>query len=129
MGSKDRRRRLIFASENGRDARAAADRVFGGPLYSVPGAAAALVVATVLLVGMVVDGGDRPFPYALGQRVDRDIRLHQTIRQYNETKTRQRREEAAAQAPLAFRLRDDRTRDLKSKLEELLKTIASKRNF
>jgi len=129
MGSKDRRRRLVFGSENGRDGRSAVDRVFEAPLFSAPGAAAALVVATVLLVGMVVDGGDRPFPYMLGQRVDRDIRLHQTIRQYNETKTRQRREEAAAQAPLAFRLRDDRTRDLKAKLEDLLKTIGTKRAF
>jgi cyclic-di-AMP phosphodiesterase PgpH len=129
MPSKDRRRRVVFGPDSGRDGRTAVDRVFESPLFSVPGVAAALVVSTIVLVGMIVDGGDRPFPYVLGQRVDRDLRLHQTIRQYNETKTRQRREEAAAQAPLAFQLREDRPRELKAKLTELLTSVASKINF
>jgi cyclic-di-AMP phosphodiesterase PgpH len=129
MPSKDRRRRVVLGPEGGREARSAVDRVFENPLFSVPGFAAALVLTTVILVGMIVDGGDRPFPYVLGQRVDRDIRLHQTIRQDNETKTRQRREESAAQAPLAFQLRDERIADLKAKLSELLRAVGGKFAF
>src|SRR6187455_769950 len=105
MANRPKSRRIVFAEENGRST---VDRALDNPLFSVPGVAAALVVSTIVLVGMIVDGGERPFPFALGQRVDRDLRLHQTIRQSNETKTRQRREEAAAQAPLAFQLHDER---------------------
>jgi putative nucleotidyltransferase with HDIG domain len=128
MSSKDRRRRLVIGTE-ARDASASADRAFENPYFSVPGVTAALIASTIVLVGMIVDGGEKPFPYVMGQRVDRDLRLHQTIRQYNETKTRQKREENAAQANLAFQLREDRTRDLKTKLHDLLKAVGDKSFF
>ena len=89
-------------------------------------AAATVAIATAILVALIVHGGDRPFPYRLGQRVDRDLRLKVKLALKNETKTRQQREDQANQAPMAYRLDPQPIRALRVRLGELVRAVAAR---
>ena len=127
MSTNERRRRPQLRVESGKTGRFTA--VLSPSPSALPWIAFAFAAISGLLVALTVDGGDRPFPYVLGQRVDRDLRLREPLRIPNETATRQRREEAAAAAPIAYRLDPQPTLALLERLKVLIGAVAATSEF
>ncbi len=126
----DKRRRGLAVSGNGRGAAHLPDPARGETVaLAAPWVTAAFVGLIVVAIAMAVDGGDRPFPYELGQRVDRDLRLRESLQLFNETKTRQKREESGAQAMAAFRLDAAAAATLKADAGELLRGVAATADY
>jgi hypothetical protein len=129
MFQSDKRRRPGARSDSGRNGKANSDWLAGAHSIAVPWLTLAIGVVSALLVALVVDGGDRPFPYQLGRRVDRDVRLRETLTLYNETKTRQQREENASHSLTAFVIDRDANGELVSQLAELLRSARSAKDL
>lgn len=86
---------------------------------------AALVIATTFLLG----AGAQPFPYRLGDRADREIRLSSSLELYNDTKTRNAQEEAVRQSPPVFTHDPQPHVELRARLHNLASAVAKTVSF
>lgn len=74
-------------------------------------------------------GIDPPFPYRAGERVAREVRLQADLTIPNETKTRNKREQYAAQAMAVFQHNPIPIKDLRAKVDALVDQVAAHPNL
>lgn len=85
-------------------------------------------ISAGLLIAILAIGGPI-FPYRLGQRVDREVRLTVPLEIYNETRTRNKQEEEARLAPLVLNHNPQPNIDLRNRILDLARMIARQPNF
>lgn len=94
-----------------------------GLLQILIGAVAAIAVVVILAIGGPV------FPYRLGQRADREVRLKVGLDLYNETRTRNKQEEEARLTPLVLSHNPQPNIDLRNRLLDLARAVAKQPSF
>jgi cyclic-di-AMP phosphodiesterase PgpH len=90
----------------------------------------ALVIASLLATAAIVHGSGPPFPYRLGKRADREIRVNvDRFRIRNQTKTSNERQAAADQVPPAMVNDPAQILELADRLDDLTVAIAKADRF
>lgn len=127
MFSTDKRRRPVSRGELSR----ALSTDNGGWPEPLRGAWPQMValLATGCIVTWLVATAGEPFPYRVGQIVDREVRLRDNLQIENDARTRNKREEAVLNSPLAFRHDPAELRILLDKLNALAKAVAHPSEF
>jgi putative nucleotidyltransferase with HDIG domain len=89
-----------------------------------------LLTITVVTTAAIVHGSGPPFPYRLGQRPDREIRVKvKEFRIRNQTKTSNERQAAADQVPPSMINDPAPIQDLADRLDDLTVTISRSSRF
>jgi putative nucleotidyltransferase with HDIG domain len=90
----------------------------------------ALVAFSVIVSAAIVHGSGPPFPYRIGERPDRQLRVKvKEFKIRNQTKTSNARQAAADQVPPSMLNDPTLIRDLAERVEDLTTTIAKSSHF
>jgi putative nucleotidyltransferase with HDIG domain len=89
-----------------------------------------IVAVTVVVTAVIVHGAGPPFTYRLGERPDREIRVHvKEFRIRNQTKSSNERQAAADKVPPSMQNDPAPIKDLADRLDDLTVTIARSSRF